>query len=253
MSHSIPTAIVCCGFRAAEEHMRYGYLPDLFTVIPNGFNIHHLKPDPYQKDVLKKTLGLTKRKRIIGVIGRYHPVKGHKQVLDALNANTFLDTHFVFIGRDIDTAPPLQKNIKELKQKKCLTILDQSPNIEKLICGLDFLLSASLSEGFPNVVGEAMACGIPCIVTNVGDSAYLVENTGIIIQDASLTELKRGINTALSWHESEYERHSIQARERIVTQFSLEKMTATYYKLYTQTIVKYKNKRNMPCAASLDL
>jgi glycosyltransferase involved in cell wall biosynthesis len=105
-------------------------------------------------------------------------------------------------------------------------------NVEGVLSAFDFFCLASNAEGFPNVVGEAMACERPCIVTDVGDSARIVGDTGWIVPRNDLNQLAQAIMAACRVPHCEHRARGIAARQRIVERFSVEVAGAAYWDLY---------------------
>jgi glycosyltransferase involved in cell wall biosynthesis len=232
MSHNIPSAIVSCSRAGAQHHIRHGYRSDRFQIIPNGYDITQFSPNPSQRVTLRERLLIPTEVRVIGIMGRYNPIKGHIQMLEAISRTNIPNLHFLFVGRDIAEAADLQPWLTHKAVANKISILPETNDIEHIMAGLDFLCMPSLSEGFPNVVAEAMSCGIPCIVTDVGDAADIVGDTGLVLPDANPATLIRGICQALGWSSNTWEAKSKKARQRIIDTYSINRMCLTYFDLY---------------------
>jgi len=96
----------------------------------------------------------------------------------------------------------------------------------------DLFVSSSLDEGFPNVIGEAMACGTPCVVTDAGDSAYIVGNTGVVVPPNDSGSLAKGITEMLSYDSEGRRKIGLQARQRILDNFDIKNIANQYENLY---------------------
>jgi glycosyltransferase involved in cell wall biosynthesis len=105
----------------------------------------------------------------------------------------------------------------------------------ELLAGLDLLCSASRAEAFSNVIGEAMACGVSCVVTDVGDSALIVGDLGIVVPVGDLGALTRGILDGLGKSETERNDASLKTRERIRERYSMPRVAEVYGSLYTSS------------------
>src|SRR5207244_9405402 len=105
-------------------------------------------------------------------------------------------------------------------------------DVERIVPGFDLYCSSSATEGFPNAVAEAMACGVPCVVTDVGDAAYLIGATGIAVPPRDAEALGDAIICGMAWSETERRRRGAAARARIGDHFSIDRMVAAHETLY---------------------
>ncbi|MEG4441364.1 glycosyltransferase [Microcoleus sp. AT9_B5] len=228
------------------QHEALGYNRQNNCVIPNGFDTFLFVPSLEEKLAVKAELGLAEKTIIIGAVGRYHPMKDHANFLQAaaLLLKTYPDVHFLLIGTEVDRQNMcLIKLIEELKLGDRVHLLGERTDIPRLTAALDISTVASAyGEAFPLVVGEAMSSGVPCVVTDVGDSAWIVSNTGKVVPpknaEALATAWKELI--VLDWEERETLGKS--ARDRIVEFFSLDSVVAQYDKLYESTLNAKKRK-----------
>jgi len=240
----IPTRIVACSSAAAEAHCNIGYPSELISIIPNGFD----PPDENSKAEfafdLRQQLNICEDRLLIGLIGRYHPAKDHENFIRAaaIVAADFPEAHYILCGKGIT---PENKHLSEAIAQAGLTgkihLIGQQSNIAAIMKNLQFLVSSSISEAFPNVVGEAMSMGIPCVVTDVGDSAKLVGDTGIIVPAGDSSALADGISRMLRMSRPELAKIGTLARERIKKNFSLATVAKQYEKLYLE--VTYERQR----------
>lgn len=169
----------------ASDHIAAGYPENRVTVIPNGIDTERFRPDPAARGRMRQAWGIGANERLIGLVGRLDPMKGHDTFLKA--AAQFLGvcpgTRFVCMG---DGPPEMKARLAEMTRSLDLAErvrwLPPEPNVPAVYNAFDLLTSASaFGEGFSNVVGEAMACGVPCVVTDVGDSAWVVGDTGFVV------------------------------------------------------------------------
>jgi glycosyltransferase involved in cell wall biosynthesis len=161
------------------------------------------------------------------------PVKGHGDFLAAL---AILDTDsltalLVGPGADADNRV-LTGTIDALGLGKRVILMGERDDIPRIMAGLDLLCLASLSEGFPNVVGEAMACGVPCVVTDVGGAAVIVGDTGVVVPPGNSVALGEGIWRLLGRIEDRGDAMSLACRERICANYTLELVVKQYEDLY---------------------
>jgi glycosyltransferase involved in cell wall biosynthesis len=141
--------------------------------------------------------------------------------------------HFICAGSGVDSRnAALMDTISRRGLEDRVHLLGEEPDPAGLLPGLDLLCSSSAwGEGFPNVVGEAMACGVPCVVTEVGDSARLVDSTGRVVPPRDPMRLAEGMSALLSEGEDARTARSLLARQRIVQAYSLSATAARYAEL----------------------
>ncbi len=174
LSSWLPTAIICCAENAAEAHSQMGYSAAKLQVIPNGYDLEVLSPDPVRGNALRKSLAIGDDAILIGLIGRFDPLKDHRNFLAGLASlcDSGWDVQGVLVGSGLDhNNMTLMTWVHELGLEKRLYLLGQRNDIPEILNALDLHVLSSSGEGFPNVVAEAMACGTPCVATDVGTPA----------------------------------------------------------------------------------
>lgn len=230
-----PRKIVFVSQTSKAQHEALGYCRQNSCVIPNGFDLALFQPSLAAKINVRTILGLPANTLLIGLFCRYHPMKDHANFLQAaaILSQKYPDVHFLLAGTDVDAAnQDLQQLIEQLKLSS-VHLLGERSDIPQLMAALDIATSASAyGEAFPLVVGEAMSCEVPCVVTDVGDSQWIVGDTGKIVPpkdpqalaDAwqELIEIKAAGRTVLGK----------AARVRIQENFALDTVVAQYQALY---------------------
>jgi glycosyltransferase involved in cell wall biosynthesis len=236
LSHYLPAKIICNANAGRQSHIALGFDAKKMLVIENGFDLTRFVPDKASKETVCKELGLPKNVFLIGMAARYHPQKDHANFI---RAAAYLlqkrqDVYFLLWGNNVDTANlPLNGLMKSLNLQNHLLMLGLRMDTQRLFAALDIAtLSSSYGEAFPQVVGEAMACGIPCVVTDVGDAAYIVEKTGRVVPPREPKSLANAWDELLSLPNDERIKLGKAACERIKTLFSLEKTAQRYSKTY---------------------
>lgn len=230
-SYCVPDKIVCNSNAGVNTHILAGYSRKKMLCIPNVINTAKFNCVDINSKKFKSDLGIPVGMKIIGVVGRYAPVKGHLELLKAL-AMVKTDYCCIFVGRDIKSAPPIAKFLDQNKgMMKKLLFLGERQDIPQLMALFDFLVLPSLSEGFPNVVAESMVSNTPCIVTDVGDAAKIVENTGVVVKANDIQNLASAID---HWLVSEKE-YLLElgglAHTRILENYSAENVAVKYHEL----------------------
>jgi glycosyltransferase involved in cell wall biosynthesis len=246
-----PAAVICNSHAGQRAHERLGYAPRRWAVIPNGFDVDTFRPFPEAPIALRRELDLPADAKLIGLLARFHPMKDHATFLRAAKIviDAKPDVHFVAAGRGVDAALSLNALLDELVLRSRVSLLPERRDTFEFLAGLDTAISSSYSEGFPNVIGEAMACGTPCVVTDVGDSAEIVRDTGVIVPPRNPAALAAGIVRVLELDDAAREALGRAARARIIAEFSIERIAAQYEALYSELTGRHmKSPEPMVCA-----
>ncbi len=205
-----------------------GFPKDKLMVIPNGIDAERFKPDMLARDRVRKEWGIGEREFLIGLVGRLDPMKDQETFVRAaaLLVRQRPDGRFVCVGNgSADRRRSLERLANGLGVGTRMLWRDATPDIASVYCALDLLtLSSAFGEGFPNVVAEAMACGVPCVVTDVGDARMIVGEIGLVVPPRDPEALCKAWCVALAWTADERAARSRQARERIAAQFTVERM-----------------------------
>ncbi|SCW72463.1 Glycosyltransferase involved in cell wall bisynthesis [Sphingobium faniae] len=233
-----PQAIVYNSHAAARQHERLGFSPDRAMVIPNGFDCDLFQPRADGRDRLVASLGIDPRALIVGMAARNHPMKDAANLVDAVGRarKAGADVHLLLMGQDMDRpAGRFAQLTGELPADR-LTLRGHVPSLADVLPGLDLLvLPSAWGEGFPNILGEAMACGVPCIATDVGDSRWIVGDAGITVPPRDPDRLAQAMVTMWRLGADGRKRLGAAARERVKADFSIGRIAASYGQLY-QTI-----------------
>jgi len=242
LSGTLPVAIATCSVEAAKEHKRMGYDPAKFQVIPNGFDLGAYAPDMAKRQQLREEWGVAQGEVLFGCVARWDPYKDHPNLLQALTevAAKGVPVRCVLVGGGLTTKNRVLSGLLSKYNLNGSVILAGSrSDIPAVMNALDFHILPSASEAFPNVVAEAMACGTPCIVTNVGDAAVIVGDTGWVVPPKNPGLLASAIEEARSGFGGENDtKRRTDARQRIENNFSLEKMTQAYRELWQLVALK---------------
>ncbi len=225
---------------SAAQHAAIGYSPGKACIIPNGFDLRRFRQNVHARQKLRSELSVPKEGILIGLIARYHPMKDHVNFLMAasLMAKERGNVQFLVLGRDVDKrVSGLIRLVETLGLTGRVTCLGERPDVEFFYPALDIAsLSSSYGEGFPNVIGEAMACCIPCVVTDVGDCRRLVGKTGIVVPAKDPMALKKGWDRLIDKGRMEREKLGMAARRRIIENFAISKIAGQYEERYQKLI-----------------
>ncbi|AMK19272.1 MULTISPECIES: glycosyltransferase [Sphingobium] len=232
---SWPRMIVYNSHAAAAQHRRLGFHAERMMVIPNGFDCDLFRPRQEARDRLVRDLGVAPGALIVGMAARNHPMKDAANLVEAvLRARECgTDVHLLLTGQGMDSPPePLQHLLAALPADR-LTLRSHDRALAELLPGLDVLaLPSAWGEGFPNIVGEAMACGLPCIATDVGDSSWIIGRSGIIVPPRDPARLAEAIMTMDKLGRDGRRRLGETGRARIQGEFSMGTIAARYQQLY---------------------
>jgi len=233
---SHPDRIIFNSNVSEQKHELLGYNNKNKSIIPNGFNCEQFKPSVNAKSKLRHSLGLKKDTLLIGLVARYHIMKDHVTFLHSAGKlnKTYPEIHFVLVGQGVDKDNHLLiKLIEDLKITKNVHLLGEHMDVEEITAGLDIACSSSSrGESFSNAIGEAMACGIPCIVTDVGASAWMVGETGIVVKPGDRKAFADAMITLIKMSSEERLRLGKLARDRIIKNFSLNLIVKRYEDMY---------------------
>ena len=239
MSEWVPARIVCCAEATRAGHVRLGYSASKSVVIPNGFDLSQFKPDAGARLSVGQELGIPEDAVLIGCFARFHPDKDHAVFVQAAGElhREFPDVRFVLCGNQVapDNAV-LSTWIDAAGIRDRVHLLGLRQDMPRLMASLDIFSISSRTEASPLVIGEAMACEVPCAVTDVGDAAQTVGCTGEIVPARDPQAL------AMAWRkliEAGRQRRlelGRAARLRIEREFDLGSVVRRYEALYQSLV-----------------
>lgn len=235
LSRRIPDRIVSCSSAARDIHIALGYDETRFIVIPNGFDLNRFRPDPVAFSQVRDELNISVNTFVIGLVARFDPLKNHEGFFEAagiLHAKR-PDVHFVLAGKGIEiTNPRVAAWVRKMNIEGVTHLLGLRKDIPRLTAAFDIATSSSWGEAFSNTVGEAMACAVPCVVTDVGDSAYIVGDTGLRVAPGDLRGLAAAWEKLLGLSDEERRALGTRARARVAENFDLEAIAKRYEEFY---------------------
>ncbi|MDR3574620.1 MAG: glycosyltransferase [Anaerolineaceae bacterium] len=242
LSHSLPGQIITCSETARKIHVAMGYAENKIVVIPNGFLLDDFHPDMNSRESLREELGLEKNALMIGLIARFNPQKDHQNFIKAagLVLEKFPSMQFLLCGDGVCRENlELARWIEATAKAKNFHLLGLRSDIPRLTAALDLAVSSSAyGEAFPLVIGEAMACAVPCVVTNVGDSPDIVGDSGRVVPARDSQALAAEIINLLNISPAERSQLGQMARARIEDQFDIRVIVSRYEQLYKNALNK---------------
>ncbi len=233
---SMPNTIIINSQAGIQHHQKLGYHPKTWQMIPNGIDTNFFKPDRKIGAQFRKEFQITNSSILIGLVGRLDPMKDHKTFLLAAAKvqQEIKQAQFICVG---DGTSIYRKSLEVFAQNigvKNIIWAGTQTDMPAVYNALDCLALSSKGEGFPNVIAEAMACGVPCVATNVGDVANIIGKSGKIIPVGNAEALANELLAVLNLSSTQKQALAFQARERIKTKFSIEEMVSAYENLYTE-------------------
>lgn len=231
------TDLVLCNSEAGRAvHERLGYRPARWRVVPNGVDLERFRPRPDERAAVRAELGLGGEHFVVGMCARVDPMKDHATFVKAAAAfaGTAPEARFVLIGGGTDEpGSALERTIATAGLSGRFVCLGVREDIPRLHAALDVAtLSSAFGEGFPNVLAEAMACSVPCAATDVGDSAAIVGNTGLVVPPRDPETLAAAWAQLRSEGRGARAARGAEARRRIAERYSLAAMIDAYRTLY---------------------
>lgn len=234
-----PARIIYNSRTSAQQHEAFGYCASKTIVIPTGYDCNVFHPDEQAWHEVRTELDIGEDGVLVGLVARYHPMKDHAGFLQAAKvvSQAHPSVKFALIGRNIDKESPIVDLIQQNGLQDRVFLLGERRDIPRLTAALDIACSASAwGEGFSNTIGEAMACGVPCVVTDVGDSAYAVGDTGLAVPPGNPKALADAISQLVAGGPEHRQSLGQAARHRIETEFALSMIVHQYEDLYRQCI-----------------
>jgi glycosyltransferase involved in cell wall biosynthesis len=232
-----PELIVSNSEAGERFHRRLGYAPwpARWRVIPNGFETGTLRPDAHARAAVRAELGVAEGVPLLGTLARWHAMKDHRTLLAALRTVT-RPFHLLLAGTATDS-PEAAAVVAEHGLSGCVSLLGQRADSARLMAALDLhVLSSSYGEGFPNVVGEAMACGVPCVATTVGDAEAIIGDCGAAVPPRDPAALAQAIVRLLALTPAERAALGERARRRVIDRWSLPAVVARYDHAWREAI-----------------
>ena len=234
LSKIIPNRIIIDSNASYSSHKKAGYSWEKMEIIHNGVDTNEFSPNTIKRSEYRKQY-FKENELVIGLIARYHPVKGHDIFIKAISIlrREVSNVKFLLNGSNIEISnSKLMKMISKEGIQDFIHISDSKLEVTNILLACDILVSSSKFESFPNIICEAMACSIPCVVTNVGDCAEIVGETGVIVSANDADELSSAIMGLINMPLKDRKKLGENARLRIKNNFSLSLMMEKYNNIY---------------------
>ena len=235
LSRRLPARIVCCSESARRQHEQRGYATEKLMFIPNGFDTGTFRPDPTARFEVRRELGIGPDTLLVGRFARYATQKDYPNFFRAVAIlkDRCPGVHFVLCGYRMDEANAELVSVVEAYglRGRC-HLLGIRRDMPRLTASLDLAVQSSITEAFPLVLGEALACGVPCVATDVGDSAAIIGESGRIVPPRDPEALAAACRELLELSPEARARMGQSGRLRIQERYELVSITRRYEDLY---------------------
>jgi len=234
LSRRVPATIICNSTAALRAHVAIGYCADKCIVIPNGFDLRLFVNSARARSEVRARWGAEPRDVLVGMVARVDPLKDHATFLRAAAMLTerLPRVRFVLVGEGVTRDPRIRALLAETNQATRFILEERIDDVQKIMSALDVFCLASRSEGFPNVVGEAMACATPTVATDVGDVRSILRDDRLVAAAGDPESLANRIDYVLGLDQQERRALGLRLRCEIETQFDIEQVWIRYRELY---------------------
>ena len=248
-----PDAVIVNSTSGQIFHEHIGYRPRSWIKLPNGVDTEKFRPYPDLKRHLRRKLGVQAEGPVIGLVARYHPMKDHATFLraSARLAKEYPNARFVLCGNGCDSQNQnLVRLIDQAGVSERTILLGPRYDMNMIYPALDLLtLCSAFGEGFPNVLTEAMACGVPCVATDVGSCREILDDPGLIVPPRDPAALAQAWKCVLAGTLDEL---SPMVRARAVEYYRAERICQLYESTYLDLAGKELPARGREPAQGID-
>lgn len=235
LSWCLPEMIVCNSESAVIAHQRLGYCKNKMVVIENGYETATFYLARNKRQMYRKLLGYKHTDIVIGIVGRFDPLKDHRNFIEATTkmAADICQAKFLMVGRNISLEnKELMLWITQSEYAKRYMLLGEREDIPALLSAMDIFCLSSKAESFPNALVEAMASGLPCVTTDVGDGIRIVGETGVVVPPENSDALAQSLADMAKKGTKERQKLGEQAMVMVQKKYSIQAIAARYEKFY---------------------
>lgn len=250
LSKRIPARIVVNSESGRKRHIELGYDAGRIEVIRNGFDVERFRPSESARQSIRSELGLGSEARLVGMAARWDPLKDFPTMIRAASGllATCPELHVLLCGPGVDRSNLELAALIETRIGASLSdrlhLQGRRVDMPTWQAALDVAVLASWSEGFPNAMGEAMSCGVPCVATDAGGSSEVLGETGRLVGVGDASGLESAIFGLLTEPEAVRRELGRLGRERIVSEFSLDRMVERFESSWNDVLGEWSRKRN---------
>lgn len=237
LSRRVPSRIVLNSHAAVPIHAAAGYDRSRMQIIPNGFDVSRFAPSTQLRQQTRARLGISEDSPVVGRVARFHANKDHLTFLKAARIvqRQRPDVRFLVCGEpQTISSAQVQQDIDSFGLTDVVQLVELQSDIVPLNCSFDIATCSSITEAFPNVIGEAMSCGVPCVSTNVGDAARIIGDTGLVVPAQTPDQFASALLDLLNRPSGDRRQLGIAARQRIIENFELTSATGMFLDLWRE-------------------
>jgi glycosyltransferase involved in cell wall biosynthesis len=241
LSAYVPFVIVCAAEASKRSHIEVGYDPSKLLVIPNGYDFSTLQASPAERELIREECGVGQHMVLIGSLGRFHADKDQENFVNSacLLAARHRQLHFMLVGRGLNWQNrQLVEWINATSYGERFILLGERKDVPQCLAAMDIFCMHSRTEGFPNGLAEAMAMGLACVATDVGDTAMLLADTGVVVPKEDSLALAGGVELLLDMSLSARSDLGIRAKARVKSEFSIAKFREQFEAIYIHVLIK---------------
>jgi glycosyltransferase involved in cell wall biosynthesis len=235
----LPSRIIYCSRECRLQHEVFGFERKAGIVLYNGYDSSRFVPSEKLRVEFRERNKLGDDEFVVGMVGRYDIAKGHTYLIQAFAkiAAIVPNARLVLVGRGVDASnQQICAELSSLGLRSRVLLLGEQEAIERIYPGFDLYCSSSINEGFPNAIAEAMSCGVPSVVTDVGASREIAEDPGIVVQSREPDELAKAMVSMATKSREELRARGQKGRERIVSRYALPLVAKDYLRVYQDAL-----------------
>lgn len=241
LSRWVPQMIVSAAEASRQSHIAVGYDAKKMVVVPNGYDFLWLRASADERESLREQCGIKQNEVVVGSLGRFHADKDQENFVrsSGLLAPQYPQLRFLMVGRDLAwDNTQLVDWIVSTGFKDRFVLLGERTDVPQCLVAMDIFCLHSRTEGFPNVLAEAMAMGLPCVTTDVGDAAMLLADAGVVVPKGNAVALAQGVEKLLALEQGALHKLGMQAKGRVEAEFSMKRAREQFEDIFRTMLNK---------------
>lgn len=244
LSSRVPEAIICAAEASRNLHLTLGYDRSRMIVVPNGFDFSAFDEASNSRNAIRAGLGLSEDSVVVGSLGRYNPVKDHRCLILAVSQlmPVYPQLRVMLVGRGLDSKNlELRELIAASGFADRFLLLGERQDAPNCLAAMDVFCLHSRTEGFPNVLAEAMAVGLPCVATDVGDAKAILGGGGRVVPSGNPPMLAEGLAQLLAMSRELLREMGMKGKVRVVAEYSMNRSCDKFEAVYSRLLAHQKD------------